>query len=112
MDDAAALSRILFSEGGTVPDSGIDPVGETMFGWYAEAGYNILNEIDSGELQVTPFVRVEHYNTQDTVPSGFTPGGKADMEVITAGLHVQPIDRRAGIQGGCSALRQCRRIRR
>ncbi len=90
VDDAAALSRLNAEEGAL--DSEISAVGEDMFGWYVEAGYNILNEVDSGETQVIPFIRYEAYDTQDSVPAGFAESGENDVEVITVGVNYKPLD--------------------
>ena len=96
VDDAAGLSRILATsaaeDGVTPADSEISAVGEEMFGWYVETGYDLLNLFDTGEKSITPFVRVEQYDTQDKVPAGFARSSSTDEEVITLGVNFKPID--------------------
>ncbi len=46
-------------------------VGESMFGYYIEAAYNIFNTMQTNH-ELIPFVRYENYDTQYTV-SGDTP---------------------------------------
>ena len=96
VDDAAELSRIIANQDTETPvaDGDIDPVGERMTGWYAEAGFDVMTLVDdAGTLGVIPFVRFEQYNTQDKVPDGFkaVKGGN-DVEVITAGINIKPVD--------------------
>lgn len=96
VDDAAELSRIIANKDTETPvaDGDIDPVGERMTGWYAEAGFDVMTLVDdAGTLGVIPFVRFEQYNTQDKVPDGFkaVKGGN-DIEVITAGINIKPVD--------------------
>lgn len=70
----------------------IDPVGEDMNGWYVQVGYDVLGLFRDGEASLTPFVRVEEVNTQDSVASGFSASGKNDLEILTVGLNFKPIE--------------------
>lgn len=93
LDDVAALNRIRAADGDEpVVDADIESVGETLSGWYVEAGYDVLNEVDRGELAVIPFVRYEQYDTQDAIPEGFRASGRYDVETVTLGLNVKPLD--------------------
>lgn len=93
LDDVAELNRIVAADGETpVADADIQSIGETLSGWYIEAGYNVLNEVDVGELAVIPFIRYETYNTQDDIPEGFASSGRYDVEAITFGVNIKPID--------------------
>ena len=72
--------------------SAVDPVGERMTGWYVEAGFDLFSVLRPGEASLTPFVRIEQYNTQDKVPAGFTASGKNDVELTVVGLNFKPIE--------------------
>lgn len=97
IDGADALSRIINAadlgpDGILPPDNELDAVGEEMFGWYVELGYDLLVHADDGETSLTPFIRYENLNTQDEVPSGFTAHPENDLEIISLGINYQPID--------------------
>jgi len=69
------------------PDS-ID-VGSALFGWYVEAGYDVLNTMDTDQ-QLVPFARFEQYDTtfghdQDAVE------GSAAVTDVVLGLSYRPI---------------------
>ena len=95
VDDVAALNRALAvpaAEGEPAPaDAAIDSIGDRLEGWYVEAGYDLLNA-RGGEASVTPFVRYEVYDTQSSIPAGFMRSGGNDVEVVTVGVNVKPID--------------------
>ena len=66
-------------------------VGSQQFGWYGEAGYDILSALTPGsEWNVIPFVRYEKYDTQDEVPTGYTKNPANEREILTAGASVYP----------------------
>ncbi|HSE83625.1 MAG TPA: hypothetical protein VLB01_03665, partial [Thermodesulfobacteriota bacterium] len=72
---------------------GDDSVGSELYGFYVEAGYNVLSLVDlSPYLQYfTPFVRFEKYDTQYRVPSGFMRDPANDRRLVTVGLSYKPI---------------------
>jgi hypothetical protein len=41
--------------------------------------------------QLTPFVRYEHIDTQDSMPTGFTTDRSKDNEILTLGINYKPI---------------------
>jgi len=90
--DGAAELNALRAEAEEVDVSEIDSAGEDLVGWYAELGYDILNTVNSGEASLTPFVRYEEINTQDSVPEGGKINGKRDRQITTIGVAFQPID--------------------
>lgn len=97
VDDTAELSRIIaredLAEGEVLgADSTLDAVGEEMFGWYVQVGYDLLSLVDSGEKSLSPYIRYEEYNTQDKVPAGFSASGKYDVEILTTGINFKPLD--------------------
>ena len=68
------------------------PISRTIWGWYAEAAYNILPHFlpETGQF-LLPFVRWEQFNTQADVPDGFTPDRSKDNDLFTIGLTYKPI---------------------
>lgn len=66
-------------------------VGETMTGWYAEAGYDIMPLVaDRGEQSLYPWVRYTDLDTQASMPSGYEAADKNDRTVTEVGLHYMP----------------------
>jgi len=96
LDDVAELNRIISADatatGVPLPDSDIDSIGEEMWGWYIEAGFDVFSLLDKGEQALTPFIRYEQLDTQSDIPSGFEASGKNDIEIITLGLNFKPRD--------------------
>ncbi len=61
-----------------------------VFGWYVEAGYNLVPLISPESLiSLSPFVRYERYNLNKEVLSG-TPNPAKDRSVLTIGLDFKP----------------------
>jgi hypothetical protein len=96
LDDVAALNRVTATpaDDGTLPaDSGIDSIGSRLAGWYVEAGLDITDWLMSDtEATITPFVRYSQYNTQDDTPAGFKTSSQNDIDVVTVGVNLKPID--------------------
>lgn len=70
-----------------------DYIGEQMFGWYTELGYDVLAGSDKGELQLTPYVRLEQVDTQSKKAEGSTVDADLyNYDIITVGLNFKPID--------------------
>lgn len=83
LDDVARLNRKL-NLGPTAS------IGETLSGSYVQVGYDVL--AGRGMAQLIPFVRAERYDTQDTVPSGFSRNPANDVESLTFGLAWKPFE--------------------
>jgi len=84
IDDVAALNNFL----GLV---GAASVGEEQSGGYLELGYDLASAgLLSGGRSLTPFVRVETYDTQAQTPAGFAANAANDVDVLTLGLAYQP----------------------
>ena len=90
--DGATELNAFRAEKAEVEVDEIAPVGERLFGWYIELGYDVFNGLDLGEQSLTPFVRYEELNTQDEVPDGARRDGSRDREFVTIGLAYQPLD--------------------
>ncbi len=73
--------------------TGNQSVGSELYGFYLEAGYNVLSLVDLGPYleYFSPFVRYEKYNTQYKVPSGFSSDPANDRQLVTFGFSYKPI---------------------
>ncbi len=58
-----------------------------FYGWYAQAAYRVW---DHNDMSLSPFVRYEYYNTQSSMPAGFTADPANANHVTTAGLNFYP----------------------
>lgn len=84
LDDVADLNAALNL-------SGNQSVGEKLKGYYLQLGYDLLAG-RGGERALIPYARWETYNTQDEVPAGFRANPANDIETVTLGLAVKPIE--------------------
>lgn len=92
LDDAELINAQLAD--GIVDDFGLDDsVGEEQYGFYVEAGYNILSLTNFGQYfqYFAPFVRYEMYDTQFQVPDGFESNPANDRRLFTVGFSYKPI---------------------
>jgi hypothetical protein len=83
MRDAAAMNEL----NGLTGSNGI---GESMLGWYAEAGYDVLRGTTSTH-ELIPYVRYEKVNTQREVAAGFSANPANDLTVLALGAAWKPI---------------------
>lgn len=83
LDNAARLNQLRNF-------TGTNSVGESLSGWYAQAGYDVLRASGS-EMQLMPYVRYETLNTQEEVPAGFTANPANDRKVTVFGAQFKPI---------------------
>jgi len=80
-----------FNGGNGVTPGSIASVGSRLYGWYGEAGYDVLRLLSPGsEWNVVPYVRYERYDTQDEVPAGYAANPANDRTVVTAGAAMYP----------------------
>lgn len=84
LDDAAQLNAVNGLTGNR-------SVGESMGGWYAEAGYDLSSLVSFGETSITPYARYERVNTQRSVPAGFQINPANEQRIFTYGLQFNPI---------------------
>lgn len=61
-------------------------LGSSMIGYYAEVGYNVFKTSSTIESQLIPFLRYEHYNTQQSMASGFVANDAYNVNMITTGI--------------------------
>jgi hypothetical protein len=83
---------------GHIGDAGVlsvakaQTIGSENFGWYAEAGYDILPFLFKDTNQaLLPFFRYEHFDTVVGTPTGFADDLTKDKEIFQVGLHYKPI---------------------
>ena len=70
---------------------GDESVGSRQFGWYAEAGYDVLTHVKASRQALIPYARYEQVNTQDEVPAGFAANPANDADLLTVGAMWKPI---------------------
>lgn len=68
-----------------------ETVGEEMAGYYLQLGYDLLASRSNLNQALIPFLRWEDFNTQEEVPSAFSPDPAYDLEILTLGLQYLPI---------------------
>ena len=67
-------------------------VGSQNYGWYTEAGYDVLPLMFKDTPQyLAPFVRYEKLNTIAKAPLGYSADPTRDQEVFQVGLQYKPI---------------------
>lgn len=71
-----------------------ESVPASMYGHYAEIGYNVLNalRLDNDEQTLTPFVRLSLLDTTKSVPAGKARNPKNEKTIVETGMAYQPID--------------------
>ena len=84
IDDAAELNEAL----GLVGSSG---VAETMQGGYVQVGYNLLSQVTTTGIGLTPYLRYEQVDTQAVMPAGFSRSLGTDNTFTTLGAELKPI---------------------
>jgi hypothetical protein len=61
-------------------------LGSTMTGFYVEAGYNVLRLAQNTSQELIPFIRIEGYNTHQSVDSYLEKNPNYHQSVFTTGL--------------------------
>ena len=67
----------------------LNDLGSSMYGYYAEVGYNVLHGLESTTMELLPFVRFQEYDTHMTVASGIQKKDLYNEHVITTGLTLR-----------------------
>ncbi len=75
----------------TSSDGSPNNLGNSMYGYYIETGYNVFQEFEKIKSELITFVRYSAYDTQYTVAEGINKNPSYDIQVITAGLGWKPI---------------------
>jgi hypothetical protein len=82
--DAAAINQINNFEGD-------ESVGKRQTGWYAETGFDVLSLVPRSRMSLIPFARYEAWDTQASVPDGYSRNPENDVTQWTAGVVFKPI---------------------
>ena len=70
---------------------GDQSVGEDLEGYYVEIGYDVMSHIaPESNQELVPFARYERFDTQASVPDGFTRDPANDRELLTVGVSWLP----------------------
>jgi len=69
--------------------SGSQGLGESMLGWYIQAGYDVLRGRNTSH-QLIPYLRYEQVDTQREVAEGFDANPANDLTVTSLGLAWKP----------------------
>ena len=80
LGDADKVSAALISA--TADPTLIAP--KAFYGWYGQVAYHVWKKNDK---DLAPFIRYEHYNTQQEVAAGYTANPLNDETVTTAGAN-------------------------
>lgn len=64
-------------------------LGSSMYGYYVEAGYNVLHGVERTRMELIPFVRYQEYDTHYTVASNISKNDAYKEQILTAGLNLK-----------------------
>ncbi|SMO33774.1 hypothetical protein SAMN06265379_101124 [Saccharicrinis carchari] len=70
----------------TAKDGKNNDLGKSMIGYYAEVGYNVFNTVEEVKTELIPFIRLEKYDTQNSLEKGIVRNKAYAANVITTGL--------------------------
>jgi hypothetical protein len=91
IDDAGLLSASKGAKKGVGNGNG-KVIGEDNYGWYTEAGYDVLPWFLPETTQyLAPFFRYEHLDTLASAPDGYEDDQTKDREIYQVGLQYKPI---------------------
>jgi hypothetical protein len=85
VDDVVELNQALGFTGSR-------SIGESLEGGYVQVGYDLFAHRGNDRRSLTPYARWETFDTQAEVPAGFTRDPARDVESLTLGLALQPLD--------------------
>jgi len=71
---------------------GEESVGRRQWGWYLQAGFDVLSLAPGARASLIPFARYERYDTQSEVPAGYSRNPENDVKVLTIGAVFKPIE--------------------
>lgn len=70
----------------TASNGVLNDLGKSMYGYYVEAGYNVLKFAASSDNQLITFVRLEEFDTHNQVDSSVTKNQNYSSSITTAGI--------------------------
>lgn len=71
--------------------SGSSSIGDELQGYYLQLGYDVLAH-RGGRQALIPYTRFESFDTQESVPTGFSRNPARSRDIVTLGLAYKPID--------------------
>lgn len=71
---------------------GDESIGRRQWGWYLQAGFDVLSLTAGARASLTPFLRYERYDTQAEVPAGYARNPQNDATLLTVGGVFKPIE--------------------
>ena len=71
---------------------GDESVGSRLSGWYLVGGFDVLSLVSGARMSLSPYVRYEQYDTQASVPAGYSRNPANDVNILTAGVAFKPIE--------------------
>jgi hypothetical protein len=74
------------SNTGTYNDFTGSDLGSSLYGWYAEVGFDLLHSFERYESGLIPFVRFEQYNTHASVEGSITSDPALNRTDLTLGI--------------------------
>jgi hypothetical protein len=66
------------------------PLAQVSFGGYIEVAYDVFHPLHLSH-ELLPFIRLETYDSQAKVPSGYRRVPELDIDELTMGLTYRPI---------------------
>ena len=70
----------------TATEDGPNDLGNSMYGYYIEAAYNVFQPVKKIKSELIPFIRFSSFDTQASVSTGLLKEDAYRKTVITTGL--------------------------
>ncbi|MDO9634809.1 MAG: hypothetical protein Q7J05_07190 [Paludibacter sp.] len=67
----------------------LNDLGSSMYGYYVEAGYNILHGVETTRTELVPFVRYQNYDTHFTVSDNIQMKDVYKEHILTTGMTLK-----------------------
>jgi hypothetical protein len=83
VEDAGELNQLIGL-------TGAEAIGESMLGWYAQIGYDVLRGTATTQ-QLLPYLRHERVDTQRSTADGFSADPANDLNVTSVGVAWKPV---------------------
>jgi hypothetical protein len=90
LPQSEALMRTFDASGAALFPDARSPVPTRIRGAYVEGGYDVLHPFGLSH-QLVPFARIEYYDTQSAVPSGYEENPTLSVREYTFGASYRPI---------------------
>ena len=75
----------------TATDNVVNDLGNSMYGYYLEVGYNVFHELIKVKSELIVFARFSEFDTQHSVMVGSEKNPDFHKQAITYGLGWKPI---------------------